>query len=776
MRKWIWTLLSLVWLVLLFYPWPKVPPLHQLLLYPTSVFQIDYKLGTDRVSQPKYAGLEIHYDQRGVPHIFAETEPGMAFGMGYTHAKDRLFQLEMLRRTVRGRLSEVVGSRALPSDKWWLKFDFEKKSAQAYAQLQKEDAALSSVLQAYAAGYNAYLAEQAKPELPLEFHLLDFEPQPMAPHAPIMLIRYMDKVLNYSENDLKFSALAKRLPDSLIHYYYPALSDYAFAIYPELNTEAAEPTDLVEIPVTMDHDFAAAELKIGRDNERGSNNWTVAAQRSKSGHAFLCNDTHLGLDLPGTWYEVHQVLNGNISHGFSIPGAPFIVSGFNEKVAWGMTNCTWDLAEFYQLKTRDSQYMLDSNWLEMEPVEVEIPVKGAEPVKHTYYQTYFGPADTLRGAFLATQWVAEHYGSNEMKALYQLNKSGSAREAYAALQQFGHPPQNFALADHRGEVAMVSAGYALLHEKPSRGIYPGTQRSHRATYQHMGRRLMVANPEKGWQQSSNHHQVTDSLAPYLNTYFAPSARGRRISSVLASDSSLERSDLKALHADVLDGEWPLLAEHCLATVPDSLRSYLEEWEGYCVENSVAATLYNAYKWRLYKNFSSALLGDFDFGPPAEQFFYLLFTGADLPNAKGEEIDREMLARQTWNEVLSELKEELGPQVADWQYGAYHQIHFRHIARLEALGLPPFAAQGSPRTVNVSSGNPGTHGPSMRSLIEMTPEGPKAEMVIAAGQSGLPGHRHYADQVDDWYSVEYFPIDLTRKAEEKEWEQSIIFKP
>lgn len=777
MRKWIWTLLSLIWLALLFYPWPQVPPLHKMLFYPTSVFQIDYDLGKDKVSAPKYAGLELHFDQRGVPHIFAETEPGMAFGMGYTHAKDRLFQLEMLRRTVRGRLSEVLGPQALDSDKWWLKFDLVEKSAKAFTVLQEEDAALASVLKAYAEGYNAYIDDLNAPELPPEFHLLDFSPRRMEAYAPILLIRYMDWVLNYSENDLKFSGLASRLPDSLLHYYYPSLSNYAFAIYPEKNaSEKKVNWPKAEIKVASDQAFEGAELKIGRDNEKGSNNWAVAAPRSKTGNAFLCNDTHLGLDLPGTWYEVHQVLNGHITHGFSIPGAPFIISGFNEKVAWGMTNCTWDLTEFYQLKTRGTQYLLDSNWLEMESITVSIPVRGSKPVAHTYYETYFGPADTLRGAFLATQWVAQQFASSEMKAFYKLAKAGSAREAYAALQAFGHPPQNFALADLHGEIAMVSAGYALMHQQPSRGIYPGERRTHRAAYRPMGRRLMVANPERGWQQSSNHHQVTDSLAPYLNTIFAPSARGRRISAVLAADSLLERTQLKKLQADVLDGEWPLLAAHCVQFVPDSLRPYLQQWDGRCTEASVAATLYNAYKWRLHRNFSKALLPNFDFDPPAEHLFYLLFKQAPLPAAEGKKIDLEKLAQQTWTEILTELKQSLGPKVEEWYYGAYHQIHFKHLTKIDAFGVAPFAAQGSPRTVNVSSGNPGAHGPSMRTMIEMTPEGPRAETVLAGGQSGLPGHRHYTDQIDDWYSVEYFPINLVRQPQEKEWEQSIIFKP
>lgn len=776
MRKWIWLLILIIWVGALVYPWRGLPPLLNFLTYPTSPLQISFSDDGHTFAQSPYPGLQVNYDQRGVPHIFAENDPALAFGMGYTHAKDRLFQLEMLRRTTRGRLSEVVGPRALNSDKFWLKFQFEEKSKAAYEAMLKSDPELTNMFDAYANGFNFYLEQMKPAEKALEFHLLGFEPTPMQAHTPIMLIRYMDKVLAYSENDLKFSALRNHLPDSLIHYYYPLLSEYAFPIYPEISP-GAEATfrDSAALAYLPQSDFPSAQVRRGNKNEVGSNNWAVAAKKSASGNAFLCNDTHLGLDLPGTWYEVHQVVNNRIVHGFSIPGSPFVVSGFSGKVGWGMTNATWDLTEFYHLETNaNGEYKLDGQWEKMEAVRTEIPVKGAKAYPFTFYNTYFGPTDTLDGEMLATQWVADDFGQNEMRAFYELYRADNVQSAYEALLNFGHPPQNFVLADIDGNIGMVTSGLAMHHTKPGRGISWGLKKTDRIPFQHMGRKLHVLNPDKNWNQSSNHHQVIDSTALQLNSMFAPSARGRRISAMLQTEGQIDRAYLKKMHGDVVDGEWPLLKAHILATAPAELKAYFKGWNGEMTESSVAATLYEMYKWRLRDSLSQAIVGDFDFYPPSEHLFYLVHTGAEFPLEKGR-IKLGPLAQRVWLATLEALQEELGKDPKAWAYKNYHKIYFEHLAGIEALSHPAFGAQSSPRTVNVSSNRNGSHGPSMRTLIEFTPQGPRAETVLAGGQSGQPGHPNYTDQIDDWYRVEYFPIAWISQPGEKDWKQTVRFE-
>lgn len=775
MQKWIWPLVAVIWLILLSWPIEGVPRLTKFLLYPSSPLQINYAAADLKLSDSPHEHLEIAYDDRGVPHIFAENESAMAFAMGYTHAKDRLFQLEMLRRTVKGRLSEVAGERAIPSDRWWLKFDFEKKSIEALQKMKEEEPDLVNVFESYANGFNYFIEKLSPNEKPLEFHLLGFNPTPMKAYAPVMLIRYMDKVLAYRENDLKFTALKNYLPDSLIDFYYPWQSDYAFPIYPELST--SDSTVVKEGTVTnyiSQNDFPNAIMGLGEQNEVGSNNWAVSSKKSTTGNSFLCNDTHLGLDLPGTWYEVHQVVNGRIIHGFSIPGAPFVVSGFTEDIAWGMTNATWDLSDFYALEINDdNQYKLDENWEEMEAREVVVPVKGKEDFKFNYYNTWFGPADTVNGAFLATHWVADNFDFNEMKAFYELTRAKSVNEAYEVLLGFGHPPQNFVLADKQGQIGMVTAGCALMHNKPSRGIILGKHKNQKAKLVHQGRKLFVINPEKGWNQSSNHNQVTDSLAPYLNSIFAPSARGRRISERLSRKNKIDRDYLKNMHGEVIDGEWPLLKDHILKTSPSTVKKYLQNWNGACEEESVAATIYHKYKWNLRDSIAKNLLGDFDFVPPAEHLFYLISTNDTLPGPNGY-IAINTLANKVWEITLQELEEDYGNSIEDWTYGKYHKIYFRHLTKIEALSNDPFPAKGSPRSINVSTGLPSTHGPSMRTLIELTPNGPIAETVIAAGQSGQPGHANYIDQIDDWYKVEYFPVKWINTPESETWDMKIEF--
>lgn len=777
MRKWIWIIIAALWLLLLFIPWQGIPPLHKFLLYPNSVLQVEMEDQTKTLSNSRFPGLNITFDERGVPHIFAETEEELAFGMGISHAKDRQFQLEMLMRTVKGRLSEVVGIEGLESDRWWIKFDFENKSNLAYQQLQETDPQIAGIFKAYADGYNYFLKQQNEAEKAPEFHLLGFEPSLMENYTPIMLIRYMDKVLNYSESDLKFSALKKHLSQSLIDYYYPLQSNLAFPIYPELsNIDSLDP-QIGIIPYTSQSDFPKAETRTGGNNEVGSNNWAVAAEKSATGNAFLCNDTHLPLDLPGTWYEVHQVVNGQVCHGFSIPGSPMVISGYTDKVAWGMTNATWDLTEFYKLETDDkNQYKLDGQWEELKASTVKIPVKGHENFDYTYFNSYFGPADYMEGELLATQWVGEKFELNEMKAFLEVRNASSVQEAHKALLGFGHPAQNFVLADNQGNIGMVTAGYALLHSRPQRGISLGNRKSNLAKFTHLGNRLVVLEPGKGWNHSANQQQVKSDFTPYLNSLFAPTARGRRISTMLMSEDKIDREYLKKMHGDVVDGEWPLLKTMILESAPESFLPYLKNWDGSCTVNSEAATIYSVFKNALNDTISKRLLDNFDFLPQQEQLLYLVNQKLPLPLPDGRQIDYTELVQSVWAGTINYLGDYYGFNPKLWEYGKYHQIYFRHLTRLRPFNYQAFPAQGSPRSINVSTNLPGTHGPSMRTLIELRPnEAPVGETVIAGGQSGIPSHKHYTDQIEPWYKLEYFPIEWVTSSKDKKWAFQYNFK-
>ncbi len=783
MRKWLWPLVSIIWFALLFIPWSGVPPLHQFLLYPNSLMQIELSAEAEHVlASTDYPNLEVNFDKRGVPHIFAQSEEALAYGMGFCHAKDRQFQMEMLRRTVKGRLSEVAGWDAVQSDRFWLKFDFEAKSKHAYEMLQEKDPEIAAIFEAYAKGFNYYLNQQKPGEKAPEFHLMGFEPTPLEPHDPILLIRYMDKTLNYREDDLKFSALKKYLTDDLINYYYPWQTEYVFPIYPELSLQAKIDSSTVDsspqqsIAYTSPSDFPDAFLRRGKFNEVGSNNWAVAAERTISGNAFLCNDPHLGLDLPSTWYEVHQVVNGQACHGFSIPGAPFVISGFTDNVAWGMTNATWDLTEFYKLEINDQdQYKLDGKWEELEKRYVEFPVKDYGQAHFVYYQSHFGPVDSLRGDFLATQWVAENFDYNELRPFLELKRAKNIHEAYRSLLKFAHPPQNFVLADNSGDIGMVTSGLAMMHEQPQRGISLGLRRSDKAEYEHLGRRLYVLEPEKGWNHSANQHQVANNLSPYLNSIYAPSARGRRISRALANNNNVDAEYLAQLQGEVIDGEWPLLKDIILRTSPELFDSYMKSWNGNCTEGSVAASIYMVFKSALTDSLSEELMGDFDFPPPQEELLYLLANNRPLPKPKGGMINRDELIEKAWAGTVKYLGDYYGYNPKFWEYGRMHKIYLRHIARLRPFNHLAFAAPGSPRTVNVSTGKPGTHGPSMRTLIELDKDKPKAQVVLAGGQSGIPGHEHYEDQVDTWRKVEYYPVDWIESPAGIEWKLSYKFK-
>ena len=349
----------------------------------------DYNAAVDL--EALLAPVEVYRDSLGIPHIYASNEADLYRAVGYVMAQDRLWQLDLMRRITTGRLSEVLDPGLVEADLLFRALDFPGKSRKVLAQTDPE---IIACLEAFADGVNQFI-DQNRKKLSFEFTLLGYEPDPWETLHTINLIGYMAWDLSSGWNtDMALYKLQQAVSDTLFRELLPDMQKHGIPVFPEFMSSQGSP----ELLSSMDEATGIIE-QLGLQVFEASNNWAVSGQRSETGKPIMANDMHLGLMSPGIWYQMHQVIEGQLNvTGVVLPGAPFVIAGHNEDVAWGMTNVTVDDLDFYleTINPADSnQYRLDGAWKDMRIVEEQISVKGRdEPVKRINKFTHRGPVVT----------------------------------------------------------------------------------------------------------------------------------------------------------------------------------------------------------------------------------------------------------------------------------------------------------------------------------------------------------------------------------------------
>jgi len=781
-RKLLPLILLVLWLFVLLNRWGTNPRFGYLFTYASSPLHINnYHEESLELRETPYGAVQIGVDSLGVPSIFAPNDDAASYALGYMHARDRLFQMEMLMRTVKGQLSEVAGEVALPSDRFWRKFEFDSLAPIWYEEYKAEDPALAARFEAYCAGINEYINLMPFGSLPVEFHLLDFRPTPFRPENMFYLIRYMNHVLTYNEDDLKATEARSLLGDALYDQWFGLYTQAAFPIYPDfvMNdstfvalTRSQQPEILAKGP---GYRFPYALEKNQDELSLGSNNWVVGPSKSKSGNPILCNDTHLQIALPSTWYEVQIVSEGQLRRGFSIPGEPFIITGFNEHIAWGMTNATWDLVDFYELNTdEEGHYYLDGKLQPLERFEELIEVRGKGTVVQAYWRSHFGPVDTtgMGGRWIAVNWVAQQK-SNEGIAFAGLEKAKTVDEGFSAILNFMHPPQNFILADKQGNIGLMTGGMASIHRDPVKGVRLGVKAANKAPFVPVHQFLNHKNPARGWTASANQEHVDHPFSAWLSSRYEASARGRRIAERMNEWEKLGPDELRQLHMDIMDKEWDLIRPLLEKYLKPEQFALFGSWDGSMVVDRIEPTLFYNFKLKLADQVQLAIHPELKFNPLQQEIYLKLAAADSFPISAGEMAVKEIVAT-AWDASWADLTERFGVGQENWQYGKFHQTAVNHITRLPQLSLLPFPSPGSNRTVNVASRLPSTHAASMRTIIELTPDGPKVQLMLTGGQSGRFNSTNYSDQVAHWLNGVYHAPDLGKKFDANRYKTAYSF--
>ena len=470
--------ISLVVCCLIFYllnfPLGMVPPLAKFF----SPFSGFWKNNTTLDKIPEvldFNGLTdkviVRWDKRHVPHIFANSNYDLYFMQGYLTARDRLWQMEFQTHAAAGRLSEIIGERTLQYDRFHRRIGLQY-AAEKSLQLTMENQQSREALEAYSSGVNEYIRNLEQKNFPLEYKILNYKPEKWTPLKCMLLLKSMawDLTGYASYRELALTKIKDKLSETRMNQLYPVVPPFTEPVIPEgtkWNFDAFGQKKSVnyDFPTT---NFSFDDLFVPHEHN-GSNNWVVSGELTANGKPILCNDPHLSLSLPSIWYEI-QLSSPDVNvYGFSIPGSPSVIIGFNENIAWGLTNAETDVLDYYEIEfnEKSKETYLSNGKSKSAILRIEeIKVRGSETVSDTIYYTHYGPVVYLENekpyrrsipTGAALRWTG-HYPSNELLAFLRLNQAKDYDDYVEALIHFECPAQNFAFASSGGDIAIWHNG------------------------------------------------------------------------------------------------------------------------------------------------------------------------------------------------------------------------------------------------------------------------------------------------------------------------------
>lgn len=780
-------------LIILFNSTMVLPvPLGQLLSPQKGLWQnaepVDENYSAELTFPQLQGKVKVYFDQRLVPHVFADNTNDAYFVQGYLHAKFRLWQMEFQTRAAAGRLSEIIGPKALDYDRDKRRLGMVFAAENSLKEIEKDPETLANC-NSYTAGVNAYIESLTESSLPIEYKLLAYKPEKWTNLKSALFLKYMALELAGSENDFEMTNAKSIFSSADFNKIYPIVMDSLDPIVPK-DTVFPAPAIAVKIPASADslyydHKDSTIITEQKPDKDNGSNNWAVSGQKTKSGYPILCNDPHLGLNLPSIWYEMQISTPSYNVYGATFPGAPAVIIGFNDSCAFGFTNAMRDVRDYYEVKFKDesrAEYWFDSNWVPSSFRIENIKIKGQPDYLDTVVYTNMGPVmydKTFSGGRntneknYAVRWKA-HDPSNELKMFTLLNKAKNYDDYLASIKYLHTPGQNCIFACKSGDIAIWDQGeFPAKWYRQGDFVMPGTDSSY--FWQGIipqNENPHLVNPERGFVSSANQMPADTSYPYYLGGSYPP-YRAIEINKRLEKMNNITPEDMMKLQTSNYNifGEWalPVLIKNMqvdkLSPQEKNYFSILKSWDYNNDADSKGATLFvvtwdslSKVVWedefaksgmQLLWPYESTLL-DVINKYPHFKFF------DDINTAKEESLADDVTSAFKMATAVIRKADENG----EIEWAKYKDTRVEHLARLDAFSRLHLPIGGGTNTINATKEQ---HGPSWRMVVSLTPE-TEAFGVYPGGESGNPGSKFYDNFIDTWAAGKYFRLWMMKASE------------
>ena len=744
--------------------------------------------------------VDVYLDERLVPHVFAQNEHDVYFVQGYLHARFRLWQMEFQTHAAAGRLAEILGGKkgdvsiVDKSDRMFRRLGMGW-AAEKSLQLAEANTDTKAVMDAYTNGVNFYI-ENLKPELyPVEYKLLDYAPEKWTNLKTILFAKYMAFDLAGFDEDFERTNAKSILSLAQFDKIYPYGQDSLDPIIPK-GTVYEKPGIALKVPATADSLYFNFKDSVPPVNQtkpnpaNGSNNWAVAGSKTASGKPILCCDPHLGLNLPSIWFELQLHTPQWSVYGVSFPGAPGLPYGINDSIAWGETNGSRDVRDYYAIRFKDAsqkEYWFNGEWKKTDWRVDTIKVRDEPDYIDSLPMTVFGPVmfETRYGDKLndskayAVRWKA-HDASNELWTFIKLARATNYNGYVEAIKSLECPGQNVVFASKNGDIAMWCQGaFPARWRGQGDFIMPGEDSSY--MWQGiipMNENPHILNPVRGFVSSANQLPVEPGKYPYYLSGRYDEYRGIIVNKKLAAMDSISPQDMQMMQTDNYNIFAATLLPVLLRNIYDSTlkpnekiySDKLRQWNYRSDPQEVAPTIYARLIARLEAAIWNDDVKDRSSLPLVYPERYTLAESI-LRDTAFEFIDnRNTPQKETLKDlVLASIKQaatdldSMQSAGSDLTHADVKATAVTHLIKLPAFSTLHVYNGGGTNIINATTK---TDGPSWRMVVSLTDK-TEAYGVYPGGQNGNPGSRFYDNMIDTWAAGKYFPLWIMTDADTKD---------
>lgn len=753
--------------------------------------------------------IEIVRDRYGVPHIYAKSEADALFALGYAHAQDRLWQMEYGRRVGNGRLAEILGETALPADRLFRTVGLRRAAAKAWAS---SDPIQRRIIGSYVAGVNAYLAS-GNP-LPPEFQILGFQPEPWQPEDSLVSANLvLWSVDGNWSHELLRSQIALKLGAGKAAQLTPAYTSDGPVILPGTRVQASRAKMFAGTGARPDlSDLLGLSGQVGAllgngGQGLGSNSWVLSGARTITGKAILAGDPHLPTQVPSLLYAAHLYAPGLDVFGATLPGAPGVVEGQNDGIAWAITTSNVDAQDLFleHINEKNEAEFLGT-WEPLAIAAEIINVKGGSAVHLNVRISRHGPliSDAVNpaGPPVALRWTALELGESLSIGFVVANRARNQAEFLAAFREHRRPAQNIVYADTGGNIGYLLAADIPIRAKGDGAMpVPGWTGEYEWTgYVPFHRLPQTVNPPQGFIVTANNKPIGDEYPYTIGSNYAAPYRAARILEMLESRSKHSLGNMSAMQTDVLAIHARELLPVLLATKPATEQetralAILRAWDLQATAESSAAAVFEAWYTALGRRLFADELGETLWATYSTNIYMI---GMALPEAlrgNGTWCDDvntpavescAVTVAAALSDGLKQMTQAQGSaDVSTWRWGAVHYALFPHSPfdkdeKLRSLFSRKISHSGDKHTVNVGSTflwetYDQLHGAVYRQITDFS-DASRSRFIITPGQSGDPYSAHYDDLLPRWQKGEYAPILHDRTAVDREAASRLVLGP
>ncbi len=772
------------------------------------------QITTSSIELPSlHDSVTIRRDERGIPYIEASNKEDLYLAQGYATACDRLWQMDFLRRTARGELSEIFGPAALEQDKLHRTYGFTKLAERLFERASTQTRA---ALEAYARGVNAFIETCGATSLPAEFQVLRYAPREWTAVDSLALGKLFAESLSVSADVDILRVLLDDLPPERLEALLPETSPLDVVVvgrdvsgrsrpaHPGRDHAAAyaevgevERAALTALLTAMRRSRAAT----GGDGEVGSNSWVVSGRLTSSGKPLLANDPHLAPTSPSIWHITHLSAPDLQVSGVSIPGVPGIMIGHNERIAWGVTNLCPDVQDLYFERFDENDpcsYRTPAGLRRAEVRREEIKVRQAsagspsESVILDVKVTRHGPVIFENGSWgLSLRWTALDTEVLDLETFLDINRAHNWDEFVAALRGYGGPPQNFVYADTSGHIGYYSAGRIPLRKTGDGSLpYDGTTDEGEwlgfIPFQELPH---VFDPPAGIIVTANNRLVGHDYPHHLTHNWRVPYRARRIYELLASKPELTVDDFLSIQGDtysypdvIFASEVVRLAQPLTSTSAEwrEMVDLFENWDGHANSESRVLPLVTEMRKAFRRHILVGALGAaraqlFEWRNEAT-FLDKLITERPVSWLPEGFTSYESLVLTCYGEARNTLSNRLGPEPTQWTWGKLASVRFPHpLEKMGAVGsrfsVPSFPQNTGGSMPNVNAGSR----VSMRFVADLS-SWSHTRLCIPLGESGDPSSLHRDDQLADWRNLTPRALPFSQVAIANAAQNILILRP